>query len=68
MSPDDFKDATGWFSPSKKPGGRPALIYPFPLGNGFLAEISVPRDLRKGEAERLCAFIKTLATPEGDGK
>lgn len=39
----------------------PMLTIPFPLRPDFLASIQIPRDLRKTEAERLAAFIKTLA-------
>lgn len=38
-----------------------ALDIPFPLRPDFLAQVKIPRDLSKQEAERLCAFIKALA-------
>ena len=38
-----------------------SLAMPFPLRPGFLAQIVIPRDLTKPEAERLCAFIQALA-------
>jgi hypothetical protein len=40
------------------------LTVPFPLRPDFLASVQIPRDLRKGEADRLAAFIKTLAMDE----
>jgi hypothetical protein len=42
----------------------PMLTVPFPLRPDFLASVQIPRDLRKGEADRLAAFIKTLAMDE----
>lgn len=38
-----------------------SLALPFPLRPGFLAQIVIPRDLSKPEADRLCAFIQALA-------
>lgn len=40
------------------------LAMPFPLRPGYLAQVVIPRDMTKGEAARLCAFIQTLATAE----
>ena len=37
------------------------LALPFPLRPNYLAQVVIPRDLTKDEAERLCAFIKALA-------
>ena len=37
------------------------LALPFPLRANFLAQVVIPRDLSKDEAERMCAFIKALA-------
>lgn len=40
------------------------MCYDYPLRNGpitFTAQVVLPRDLTAFEAERLCAFIKTLA-------
>lgn len=37
------------------------LVLPFPLRTDYLAQIVVPIDLSADEADRLCAFIKTLA-------
>lgn len=39
----------------------PGLKIPFPLRPDFLAEVVIPRDLRKDEAKRLMAFIDALA-------
>lgn len=41
-----------------------SLTLPFPLRADFLAHIAIPRDMTKSEAQRLCAFIQTLATQE----
>lgn len=38
-----------------------SLALPFPMRQGFLAQIVIPRDMTKAEASRLCAFIQTLA-------
>lgn len=37
------------------------LVMPFPLRPDYLAQIVIPRDMTKAEAQRLCAFIQTLA-------
>ncbi|MFP3477990.1 hypothetical protein [Burkholderia ambifaria] len=37
------------------------LALPFPLRPGHLAQIVIPIDMTKDEADRLCAFIQTLA-------
>lgn len=37
------------------------LALPFPLRPGHLAQIVIPLDMTKDEADRLCAFIQTLA-------
>jgi hypothetical protein len=37
------------------------LALPFPLRPGYLAQVVIPIDMTKGEADRLCAFIQTLA-------
>jgi hypothetical protein len=40
------------------------LVYPFPIRNDLLpAQIVVPGDLTKEEADRLCAFIQALVIP-----
>ena len=38
-----------------------SLMMPFPLRPSFLAQIIIPRDLSKDEANRLCNFIQALA-------
>jgi hypothetical protein len=38
--------------------------YPFPLRAGYMAQVVLPRDMTKKEAERLCAFVMSLAKPE----
>jgi hypothetical protein len=40
------------------------LAMPFPLRPGYLAQVVIPRDMKKAEAARLCAFIMTLAVDE----
>ena len=53
--------------PSGPPSSStPMLTVPFPLRHDFLASVQIPRDLRKGEAERLAAFINTLAMDEAE--
>lgn len=37
------------------------LVLPFPLRPNYLAQIVIPRDMTKDEAQRLCAFIQALA-------
>lgn len=43
------------------PQGAAMLTIPFPLRADFVVSVQVPRDLKAREAERLAAFIKTLA-------
>ena len=38
-----------------------SLMMPFPLRPTFLAQLIIPRNLSKDEANRLCAFIQALA-------
>ena len=39
----------------------------FPLRNGsYLAQVVIPSDMTKAEAERLSAFVSSLAMPESD--
>jgi hypothetical protein len=35
--------------------------YPFPIRPGFIAQLQLPADLQKSEAQRLCAFLSSLA-------
>ena len=37
------------------------LALPFPLRPNYLAQIVIPRDMTKEEADRLCTFIQALA-------
>lgn len=51
-------------SPQPKPmylATEANLVMPFPLRPDYLAQIVIPRDMTKSEAQRLCAFIQTLA-------
>lgn len=53
--------ATGEVATRAGGAGAQVLNIPFPLRSDFLASVQIPRDLKKVEAERLAAFIKTLA-------
>lgn len=44
----------------------PSICNDYPLRPDYLAQVVVPRDMTELEAERLCAFIKTLARPDRD--
>lgn len=44
------------------PTSAAGLSYAFPLRQDFLAQLVLPRDMRNDEANRLCAFIRTLAS------
>lgn len=47
-------------------GGRPSLVkYPFPLRSGQMAYLELPRDLSRVEAQRMAAFIASLAIDDG---
>lgn len=55
-------------SPTQPPQPKPLylateanLVMPFPLRSDYLAQVVIPRDMTKAEAQRLCAFIQTLA-------
>lgn len=50
--------------PAEASASTPLLTIPFPLRPDFLASVQIPRDLRRTEAERLAAFIRTLAMEE----
>jgi hypothetical protein len=41
----------------------PRHCYEYPLRADFMAQAVLPRNLTKKEAERICAFIMTLAQP-----
>lgn len=37
------------------------LVFPFPVRPNFMAQLVIPRDMTKAEADRLCAFVMSLA-------
>lgn len=39
---------------------RAAIRYQYPVSDNFTADLRLPRNMSNAEAERLCAFIKTL--------
>jgi hypothetical protein len=43
------------------PGGRDLITYPFPLQSGDLAYVQLPVRVDSSDAERLCAFIRSIA-------
>ena len=47
---------------------RNLVQYPFPLRPEVMAYLSLPRDLRKSEAERIAAFVASLAIDEMAGR
>lgn len=49
-------------APSEPYTGVTNLVFPFPLRPKYLAQICIPRDMTKEEAERLCAFVRSLAS------
>lgn len=48
-------------APPAGPAGASGLTFAFPLRQDFLAQLVVPRDMKADEAQRLCAFVRTLA-------
>lgn len=42
---------------------QPPVVLPFPLRHGYVAQVVVPRDLTKVEADRLCSFVQSLVVP-----
>jgi hypothetical protein len=49
-------------APAPHPGlGSAIITYPFPLRQGVLASLELPPDLTRREAQRLVAFIESLA-------
>lgn len=40
-----------------------SMALPYPLRTGFFAQVVIPHDMTKNEADRLCAFIQTLVSP-----
>ncbi|WP_114814056.1 hypothetical protein [Paraburkholderia kururiensis] len=62
-TPDQAK-GDGDYGAPKTIGGTSTgtnLVLPFPLRPGYLAQVVIPIDMTKDEADRLCAFIQTLA-------
>ena len=41
------------------------IRYPFPLSSGRMAEVALPQDFSKADAQRLANFISTLVIEEG---
>lgn len=56
-------------SPATASHKRATITYPFPLRPDVLASVDLPADLTTREADRLVAFIKSLAMdlPTADG-
>jgi hypothetical protein len=49
-------------TPGTATGPNSDLVqYPFPLRSGVMVYLSLPRDLRRGEAQRIAAFVASLA-------
>ncbi len=46
---------------ASRPTAGPLITYPFPLRPGTLVSIELPPDLTHGEAQRLAAFVESLA-------
>lgn len=42
------------------------LTLPFPMRERYLAQLVVPDDMTKDEADRLCAFVMSIAVPENE--
>lgn len=42
-------------------GGRDLITYPFPLQSGELAYVQLPVRVQTADADRLCAFIRSIA-------
>lgn len=49
-------------SPINPPEGW--LVLPFLLRAGYVAQLVVPRDMTRGEADRLCQYVQSLAIGE----
>jgi hypothetical protein len=53
-------------APERVAGPSSGLVqYPFPLRSGVLIYLSLPRDLRRSEAQRIAAFVASLAIDPG---
>jgi hypothetical protein len=46
---------------ARRPASSDLVQYPFPLRAGVMAYFSLPRDLRRSEAQRIAAFVASLA-------
>jgi hypothetical protein len=57
------RDTTPGPAPSPPGKGEPTDLvqYPFPLRSGVMAYLSLPRDLRRDESQRIAAFVASLA-------
>jgi hypothetical protein len=51
-------------APELAPSGPGVITYPFPIRAGFQGKITLPENLTRREAERIAAFIKTLAVED----
>lgn len=52
-------------APAPASSHRPSIItYPFPIRDGVLGSLELPADLTKREAERVAAFVASLAVDE----
>jgi hypothetical protein len=62
LAPLDAKESAGTTAPAlPAPDPVISLTMPFPLRDNYLAQITIPRDMSKDEAARLCTFIQALA-------
>ena len=43
---------------------RQTLVYPFPLDEGYMVQLVLPRNLSELEAARLCEFIAGDKPPQ----
>lgn len=41
-----------------------SICHQFPLRDFYVAQVVIPRNMTKDEADRLCAFVQSLAAPE----
>lgn len=48
-------------APETRPEDAGMITYPFPVRQGVVARISLPRDLKTAEARRLASFIESIA-------
>lgn len=57
----DQLERPGHLVPPTRPPAEGWVTYPFPVREGQIAQLILPRDLKGAEAKRLSAFIATLA-------